>query len=146
MAYCTVTDVLAAWPRVHTSGLVNDEIRTMIDRADSIIDGYLAVRYTVPFQSEPNSPPLIKTLSTDLALLDVFNRMPNTPDWIRDRLTRAFEMLKMLAEGTMVIPGVEVGERIRTSTEQYVPVFGAVPSLDERYDPNRADDEAGSRE
>jgi phage gp36-like protein len=150
MPYATPEDVLASWNKVHTSGLTNDEIRTMISRAGNIIDAYLAIRYTVPFATDPsNTPGLIKDLTCDLALLDVFDRQPNTPDWIVRRIQRAYDLLTALQNEQVSLPGV--GENTetgvpRSNTEGYTPVFGARPSLREQIDPNRSQTERDARQ
>jgi phage gp36-like protein len=150
MAYAAPADIVASWPKVHTAGLDHDELRTMIARADALIDAYCGQRYGVPFATDPASTPaLVKMLSVDLAMLDVFNRMERMPDWIRDRITRAYELLQKISEGLIVVPGV--GENldagvIRSTTSGYQPIFGAVPSLGETFDPDRADDEGDARD
>src|SRR5215831_8510542 len=107
MPYATPEDVLAAWPKVHTSGLTNDELRTMIDRAGHIIDAYLAIRYPVPFCTDPSQAPgLIKDLTCDIALLYVFDRSPNTPDWITRRIQRAYDLLTAIQNEQVSLPGV----------------------------------------
>ena len=150
MPYAAPQDVLDAWPKTFTAGFTNDELRVFLVRADAIIDGYLARIYTVPFATDPASTPeLIQLLSVDLCMLDVIHRMPNTPEWVRDRITRAYDILKMLRDGDMVVPGAtETSDSgiVRSTTSQYTPTFGAQPSLSEQVDPDRADDEANSRD
>lgn len=153
--YATPQDMLAAWPKVHTSGLQHDELRTMLDRASHLIDGMLARRYTVPFCADPSdAPPLVRDICVDLAMLDVLDRAPNTPDWIVRRIERAQHRLDRLAAGDAALVGPDgglVGELtdvgvLTPNTSGYVPVFGAVPSsLTERADPARAADEASAR-
>src|SRR5215813_991906 len=149
MPYATPEDVLAAWPKVHTSSLTNDEIRTMISRAGNIIDAYLASRYAVPFTTEPTlAPPLIRDMTCDLALLDVFDISPNTPDWIVRRIQRAYDLLKELQAETVSLPGIPESTETgvpHSNTEKYTPVFGARPSLSEHIDPQRVLDEEGAR-
>jgi phage gp36-like protein len=156
MPYSSVDDLYKAYPKVHTVGLTPEELTVFIVRADALIDGYLGQRYAVPFASTPGAtPPLIRMLSTDLAMMDVVDRWPNTPDWIIRRIERAQEVLKMIAEGIMVVVGPDGGLtdvrtdigmiRSNTADAGYVPTFQSVPTLDERFDPNRANDERGDR-
>jgi hypothetical protein len=156
MAYSSPADLYRAYPKVHTVGLTAEELEVFIERADSLINGYLAIRYVIPFALTPAlTPPLIRTLSTDLAMMDVVDRWPNTPDWIIRRIERAQEILKMIAEGSMAVVtpgGVLVDTRtdvgvIRSNTDDagYLPTFGVQPSLDESVDPNRAADESSDR-
>ena len=56
----------------------------------------------------------------------------------------------MFSEGTLSIPGASLlpgSDQIvfDSNTKTYVPTFGAVPSLNERFDPLRADDEDNER-
>lgn len=155
MPYCTPQDVLNAWPKVHTSQLVPDELVLMIARGDAVIDAALGVRYGVPFCTDPTqTPAIVKMLSQDLAMLDVFDRMPNTPDWITRRITRDQDILEKLADGTMAVIGTDGslvavrtdGDAPASTTETYIPVFGAVPSLSERNDPVRLGDELDNRQ
>lgn len=154
MPYATIEHFVAAWPKVHTSGLTNDELRGMVTRAGNIIDGYLARTYTVPFCTEPTSaPPLIRDLTCDLALLDVADRSPNTPEWIVRRINRAYDTLQKLADGDLGVVGADgtVIAELTTvdvpssNTSAYTPVFGVQPSLSERVDPTRVAAEAAAR-
>ncbi len=146
--------MLAAFPRVHTSGLVNDELRTMIERASNLIDSKLARVYAVPFATDPSgAPPRIRDLAVDLAMLDVVERSPNLPEWIKARIERAYAALEELAKGDAGLVGADgsVLSELTTvdvpssTTSEYVPVFLANPSLSERVDPNRVRDEAARR-
>lgn len=154
MPYALPTDLLAAWPRLHTTGMAHDEIRTMIARAGNLVDAALASRYTVPFATDPSSaPPLIRDLVVDLAWLDMIDRMPNPPEWISRRIERAQQKLELLADGDLQIigaDGVLIAEittqgTIRSNTSGYTPVFGAVPSLRETFPTSRVADENAAR-
>lgn len=154
MSYAAPLDVLARWPRVHTSGLDHDEIRTMIADADAVIDARLARLYTVPISVDPaNAPPLLKMLSSTFALLDVFNRAKETPEWITARMVRCDALLADLASGAMALPGADgtplaqstAFDQAASTTSDYEPVFGGVPSMDEQYDPQRRADERTAR-
>ncbi len=152
--YATVEDLVAGWPAAFTTGRAAHELRALISRAGNLIDAYLAKRYPVPFDATPNAPPLIKDIAVDLAFLDQANRQPTTSDFVRDRVEDAKTKLTMLATGELVVvdaAGALVATRtdigtIRSTTGNYVPVFGAVPSLSEQDDPDRADDESDARD
>ena len=154
MPYSAPLDVLARWPKVHTSTFSHDELRVMIGDADAIINAKIAVRYTVPVATDPsNTPTLLKKLSAELALLDVFDRAQTTPDWIRSRFERDYQILDALANGDMVlvtdggglIPQTADIDVPGSTTSEYIPVFGGVPSLAEGYDSVRAQDEDNAR-
>lgn len=150
MAYSTSQDVLASWPKVYTTGFTTGELEGMIARGDAVIDAYIGRRYVCPVVP---TPPLLKTLSQDLCMLDVFDRTQGTPDFIIRRLERDMEILQGLADGTLALVGADgslVAERdtggVLSSTSGYVPTFGVAPSLTEDVDPNRADDEEDARD
>lgn len=154
VAYSYSDHVRRAFPKIATAGFTNEELTERIARADAVIDSYVARRYAVPLAATPaTAPPLAKQLSVDFAMLDVFDRSANTPEWIRRRFEQDDYILKALASGEMALVGVDgslVDERVdvgtvRSNTEEFVPVFGAVPSLDEEFDPNREEAEKNAR-
>ncbi len=153
MPYSAPLDVIQRWPKTTTSNLDNDELRALIADADALIDAKIARRYQVPVTTDPaNAPPLLKMLSTTLALLDVFNRAQTVPDWIKSRLDRADAILTGLSDGSLqlvdatgVVAPFAVDDLPTSTTDGYVPVFGGVPSITERQDPVRRNDERGAR-
>jgi hypothetical protein len=154
MPYSAPLDVLARWAKSHTSGLTHDELRVMIADADALIDARLARLYVVPVSTDPAmAPPLLKMLSATFALLDVFNRAKETPEWITARMTRMDAILADLATGDLAlvdVTGTPIAQNAGfdqpgSTTSGYVPVFGGVPSTTEQYDPSRADDELSAR-
>lgn len=148
MAYSYPDHVRLIWHKVMTTDLDTAEIAAFIDQADAMIDAALTNRYAVPFTQQPGTPRLIQWISATLALLEVVDRSPSTPEWVLRKIERAEKQLEMLASGSLTLPGVtertDIGG-IQSTTEDYVPVFGAVPTLDEQWDPNRAADEAAER-
>jgi phage gp36-like protein len=148
MAYAHPDDIRRIWNKALTTELTPEELASFIDQAAAMIDAALGRRYTVPFAAMPNTPPIIRWIAATLALLEVVDRSPATPEWVLRKIQRAEKQLELLASGELTVPGAtertDIGG-IQTTTEDYVPVFGAVPSLDERWDPNRARDEAAER-
>lgn len=147
--YTSTTNLLHAFPRLQTTGLTASELEHPIRRAGAIVDSMLSGRYSTPFATTPDTPAIVREVVEDLALLDLIDRFPNAPDWIIRRAERAWEILRMLRDGTMDVPGGEElsgSEGLRSTTRNYVPTFGVAPSVDERVDPNRADDERTDRE
>lgn len=151
--YAAVGDLYKEMPKVSTTGLTDGEYLVFLERAGSIIDAFLAHRYILPFAAFDASPPtpgIIKTVCVDLALMDLFDRMPGeTPAWIIRRTERAYEILKMLADLTIDVPGAtEIAEQdvVRSTTSQYVPTFGSKGSITERVDPFRAQNERDARD
>lgn len=149
--YASVHELLAAWPKVHTSALSHDEMRTLLERASNLIDSKIARRYDVPFDLP--APPRIRDLTVDLAMMDILYRSAEPSPIVLQRINWALQALTDIAEGkdslvgsdgTVVdeLSGVDV---LASNTSGYVPVFGAVPSLNERDDPNRRVDEDAAR-
>ena len=108
MAYCTLTDIkkeielevlveLTDDP-VNPSGLVGEaNVISAIERADSIINGFLSTRMSVPAEATPT----LRTLSTDLAIYTLFSRKENIPDTRAERYNAAMRFLKDFAAGNV---------------------------------------------
>lgn len=150
--YAGVEDVTRRWPKAWTSGLDAEEIQTLIQDAEAQINAALGRRYNVPIATDPGSaPPLLKMLAATLALVDIFDRSQQVPQWITNRIQRAWETLTALADGTFALldsQGTLIAEgsvSVQSTTEDYVPVFGQQPTLSERTDPQRTQDEADAR-
>jgi phage gp36-like protein len=148
MPYCTVEDVMIAFPKIKTSGFDSTMIQARIEDADAEIDAMLAHAYTVPFATDPeNTPRMIRMLSKILSVCDVFDRAPTTPEWLTTRCARARELLDKLATGEIILPEVPGldGSMMVTVSKNYVPVFGKIPSMNEREDPNLVNREERER-
>lgn len=93
-----------------------DELAAGIAWADSVIDGRLAARYTVPFTSPPA---IIVSISADLAGYYVIFEMnmaggEDLPVAAALELkNRAYELLQQLQDGEMVLP-VDSGADVST--------------------------------
>jgi phage gp36-like protein len=156
MAYSSPTQLYRFFPKVSTLNLTMEEWKPVIAYADAVIDSYLAHRYATPFSGDPDStPPIINQLSMQLTLGQLMNRFPTRPEWLAEMIESAHEILAKIADGTMAVvgadgavtPAKEAARNIlRTSTQDYTPVFGRVPSLGERWDPNMVDDEDDARD
>lgn len=111
MAYCTQTDLEHALPEGNLVALTDDEAAgdvnadraaEAIANADAEIDGYCAVRYTVPFAVVP---PLIKKCSIDIAVYNLYSRtMEVIPDTRSERYRNAVRILEKIAEGIIELP------------------------------------------
>ncbi len=148
MPYAEADDLRKQWVSVLTTQLTPEEIATLIADADGIIDAYLARRYAVPLASIPNTPRVIRTISATLALIDVIDKNPATPDWVMRKIERAWKLLEAIANGDMAIPGVvEVSTTggVQSSTADFEPTFGAQPSIHEHVDWDRQDAESDAR-
>lgn len=141
--YATVHELLAAWPKVHTSTLSHDEMRTMLERASNLIDSKVGGRYDVPFTLP--APPRIRDLCVDLAMMDIFYRSAEPSPFIVQRINWALEALTSIGDGTDTLVGADgsvISESsgvdvLQSNTSGYTPVFGAVPTINEGSDPDR---------
>ena len=139
-----------------------DEIKSLsvkqvdffIDQAEPIINGKLAVRYTVPFSPVP---PLIESLTTEYALLKLLDRFftqekPSKSEWREIRKEDLDETLNGLADGSISLvssAGEIIAQRtdiggIASDTKDYTPTFSHRTEEGQEVDPDRLDDEEGN--
>lgn len=69
------------------------------NEAASIVDGYLAVRYTLPLV---NVPELVQALTADVARYRLWDE--RAPEEVRRRFESAMQQLRDLAAGRLVLP------------------------------------------
>lgn len=123
-----------------------------IARADNIINTRLSKRYTVPFDTGTATPPVIKTISTDLAAYFVMRSLftkdaQNTNDWVDDLKFMALDTLKRIETGQTklydingeVITQLEVDD-LYSDTQDYTPVFDVDGEKEWAVDSDRLDD------
>lgn len=112
MAYCTLNDLVKRFSESEINDLLdrNDDaihdaqtLDMTIADADSLIDGYLGVRYKVPIIPTPN---IIKAFSCDITRFLLWD--DHAPDEVRKRYDDVIARLKDYAKGLMVLPDVEV--------------------------------------
>jgi len=113
MAYCTKTDIEKMIPATDVTALTDDEgtgaqvaarVSEAIAQADSEIDGYCGVRYSVPFSPVPA---VIKKFSVDIAVYNLYSRrQEEIPETRSERYKNAIKFLEMLAKGTISL-GIE---------------------------------------
>ncbi|MDA8168675.1 MAG: DUF1320 domain-containing protein [Nitrospiraceae bacterium] len=111
MAYCTHSDIAKTAPEEDLIALTDDEklgvaneerITGAIERADSLIDAYCRQAYGVPFTPVPE---LIKSLSADIALYNLYTRKVDAvPEARSQRYRDALSVLDAIAKGTMPLP------------------------------------------
>ncbi len=122
MAYCTLDDIMKALDQTTVIQLTDDEnlkpatidpvdpdhapiiarIDEAIETADAEIDGYCAVKYSVPLSPVP---PVVNKLSVDLAIYYLYLRR-SMPEKVEKRYERAVARLKDIARGLLSL-GVE---------------------------------------
>lgn len=110
MAYCTQVDILDQISETELIALSDDESTgdinpDIVDRAiadaDAEIDPYLMAKYTLPLTSGLD---IIRKLSVDIAIYNLFGRRSNPMPENRDRrYNAAIAMLTHLAKGTIAL-------------------------------------------
>jgi phage gp36-like protein len=108
MAYSTEADILKDISSVELAQLTSesddtvdhDVVAKAILDADAEIDGYLAVRSSVPLDPVPA---LVAKLSTRIALYNLFSRRASRAggvnETVKDNYERSVEILKAIAKG-----------------------------------------------
>lgn len=103
--YCGYLDLVERFGTKELTQLTNmvgpcPAVDSAINDACSEIDGYLAVRYTLPI-SEP-TPLILKRCACELARYFLWD--DNTTDHVRQRYEDAVNILKSIASGATVLP------------------------------------------
>ena len=95
-------------------------------RSDGEINGYLAIRYKLPFETTPD---LIKRIWVDIVLYYLKLRRAVVSDDVKERKSNANRQLKLVAEGkiTLGVPAEEEPEE-KDTTEV------GVATRDKRFD------------
>ena len=109
--YCTQSDIIMAITEAiviqltddDNVGVVNDaHVTQAIQTADAEINGYCAVKYTVPFTTVPE---IVKGLSIEIAVYYLYKRR-TVPEAIDKAYSKAISRLKDIARG-LVSLGVQ---------------------------------------
>ncbi len=110
MPYCTLSDIEKLIPQDTIIQLTDDEdtgsvnqarVDEAIAQADSIIDSYCGTRYSVPFSTVPD---IVKTLSVDIAIYNLYSRrVEEIPETRDQRYRNAIRQLEGIARGTISI-------------------------------------------
>jgi phage gp36-like protein len=124
--YCSLTDLQLALNPVTLLQLCDDagagsfvasptpngaynNLVAAINAADTLIDGYLSGRYTVPFTTVPS---LVKQLSIDLTVCNLYgrHRESDPPDGISQKRKDAVKTLEAIKGETINLPGESIRE------------------------------------
>jgi phage gp36-like protein len=114
MPYCTFNDIKDQIPEANIIQLTDDEgfgvvnqarVDKAISTADSIIDGYLRGRYSLPLSTVPE---LIKTIAIDIAIFKLYERRLELemPEAMMARYKNALKMLEQIQKGLIKL-GIE---------------------------------------
>ncbi|MDH5524446.1 MAG: DUF1320 domain-containing protein [Desulfobulbaceae bacterium] len=109
MGYCTQADIEEQVPAEELVQLTDDndlgEVdTTVVDRAiadaDAEIDGYCGTQYSIPFDTVPA---IIRKLSVDIAVYNLYARRRGAPDDRKERYTAAGRLLKDISRGMVTL-------------------------------------------
>jgi phage gp36-like protein len=108
--YSTIDDLVGLIPEEmliqltddeNTGALVAARVEEAIEQADSEIDSYCAVKYTVPFDPVPE---IVKKCSVDIAIYNLYSRrVEDLPATRSERYRNAVRCLEGIAKGTISI-------------------------------------------
>ena len=112
MAYITLGDIKDMLQESEIVMLTDDEdlgnvntdrVDKAIEQADSEVNGYLAVRYSVPLGAPV--PGIVQKLSTDIAIHNLFSRgtADTIPEVRRERYLDAVKTLEKISKGTLAL-------------------------------------------
>lgn len=105
MAYCTPADILGIISEETLIQLTDDDDNGSVDMdkvdaaiadADAEVNGYCGARYGVPFSPVPA---IVKKLSTDIAIYNLFALRESVPDPRVKRYDNAIKFLTQVAAG-----------------------------------------------
>lgn len=112
MAYCTLTDIANIIPEKELINLTNDNpsqnslvdekrFKAVSEDADSLINGYLRARYTLPLKDIPRT---IVQIATDVCAYRLYLRRPQKiPDHITNNYNRALTLLSDIQKGKFLL-------------------------------------------
>lgn len=147
-SYCDVQSMLDTVPRVGSyTAITSAHMSFEIGKAQALINGKLARRYSVPFSPAPD---LVKAICVDISLYYLLTKRVFASDAIYDEnmvkgLARAFDDLDEIANGeiTLTTSGTTTTEasavRPWSNTEEYNPTAHEGPWERMPQDPDKID-------
>lgn len=151
MSYSTRKELKTLFPKLDEFNMDAAGVTAFISRADNMINGKLAERYTVPFSG---TPPIINDVSKNLSMFYILQRhytqqIPNQSDWVTSWKNEAFETLDGLADGSISLTnssGAIIEQRtdrqqLLSTTKNWKPVFDMRDEVCQHIDPDRLDAE-----
>lgn len=158
MPYAESTTVFQLVPGIRSApSAAADAMNANIRRADDLINGKLARRYTVPFTTTA-VPPLVRTIAEDLSAGMLFRSLftrdsQNKNNWSDDMLDRAMELLDQISiyeidladtAGALVAER-NIGSIIDSTTENQAAVFDLDSETSQVISPDRLDTISSSK-
>lgn len=120
MAYATIDQLVSLFgadeirtlsDRRGTGELDGQTVLDALERASSEVDSYLADRYATPLSDAAPIPPVVVSVTGDIARYRLTGGDIRDTDPIRERYTKALNWLRDVADGRVGIPGLPpVGE------------------------------------
>jgi phage gp36-like protein len=116
--YCTQADIEAVIPEAELIQLTDDtvppfmvdaaKISAAIAAAGELIDGYISSRYQLPLT---NCPALVKRISVDLAVYEIFMRRKKraVPETVQKTYDNAMRLLNAIAGGKVTLGSTSAG-------------------------------------
>jgi phage gp36-like protein len=112
--YCTLDDIKKQVQEATLIEITDDSLSNEINTevieetlsyAQTLIDGYLRGRYTLPL---PATPEIVKVLATDLSIYRLYSRRFHTdmPDSINDKYKNSIKLLEKIQKGIVSL-GIE---------------------------------------
>lgn len=93
------TEIVELTDRIGSGAVVVAVLNKALTDADSLIDGYLAARYILPLATVPQ---ILVGPAADIARFKLWD--DQAPDEVRKRFDDALAMLKLIAQGVIVLP------------------------------------------
>lgn len=130
-----------------------------ITRAESLVNAAVSVRYSLPFivgTTTSNVPPVLRTLTEDIAcgyaLRGSFAQDGASRNEYPESYFAALDMLKQIEKGEIiltntggsVVPTLATG-RMKSSSENYTPIFGLDEPKQWKRDANEISDQESAR-
>ena len=115
MAYATLDQLVSLFgadeirtlsDRQGTGELDEAVISDALERASSEVDSYLADRYATPLSDSDPIPPVVVSITGDIARYRLTGGDIRDTDPIRERYTKALNWLRDVADGKAGIPGL----------------------------------------
>lgn len=128
-----------------------------IDRAESEVNAVVAKRYSMPFATSTSIPPLLRTISENIATyntaLAAFGQDGKQKwQYLEDYYGKATKYLEQLDTGDMQLTNTDgslvatrATNRIRSNTEDYTPIFGMDDPTKWKRDDTEITDQSDAR-
>lgn len=106
-----------------------------IDRAEGVVNSYVATRYSLPFNTTTSIPPLLRTLSEDMAcyfaIRGAYTQDGQNTNQYFPEYRKAMETLEAIKNGQIQLAYTDgslvspvSSSRFLSSTENYTPIIG----------------------